>query len=235
MEQELWRKVEEVFHAALERTPDARKSFLDGFAVNHLRRQVQLARSSGTELHTHRCARLGLPGRLADNHPIHYDVEYARRHGHTTPVVHGLQVLRSRLPGQRSFLSTSERVHRVYRGVLQISQGNTCRRHALFCSRDCCSHPQGDSGQVTTRATIHNQRVNSCSPGNTISSRDAPDELLYDGELVTCSDSFGSLFDHGRDCFWTFKHREMQVGRVVADAPNFLAFVCFMAGERLGR
>jgi len=26
----------------------------------------------------------------ADNHPIHYDVEYARRHGHIAPVVHGL-------------------------------------------------------------------------------------------------------------------------------------------------
>jgi MaoC like domain len=29
----------------------------------------------------------------ADNHPIHYDEEYARRHGHTAPVVHDLQVL----------------------------------------------------------------------------------------------------------------------------------------------
>src|SRR6202034_1164370 len=29
----------------------------------------------------------------ADNHPVHYDVEYARRHGHAAPVVHGLQVL----------------------------------------------------------------------------------------------------------------------------------------------
>jgi acyl dehydratase len=29
----------------------------------------------------------------ADNHPIHDDVEYARRHGRTAPVVHGLQVL----------------------------------------------------------------------------------------------------------------------------------------------
>jgi hypothetical protein len=29
----------------------------------------------------------------ADNHPVHYDVEYARRHGHTAPVVHDLQVL----------------------------------------------------------------------------------------------------------------------------------------------
>jgi acyl dehydratase len=29
----------------------------------------------------------------ADNHPIHYDIEYAHSHGHTAPVVHGLQVL----------------------------------------------------------------------------------------------------------------------------------------------
>jgi len=28
-----------------------------------------------------------------NNHPIHYDVEYARRRGHVAPVVHGLQVL----------------------------------------------------------------------------------------------------------------------------------------------
>src|SRR5260370_2173341 len=28
----------------------------------------------------------------ADNHPIHYDVEYARPHGHIPPVVHRLQV-----------------------------------------------------------------------------------------------------------------------------------------------
>ncbi len=26
----------------------------------------------------------------ADNHPIHYDVEWARKHGHSAPVVHGL-------------------------------------------------------------------------------------------------------------------------------------------------
>src|SRR6476659_7296629 len=44
----------------------------------------------------------------ADNHPIHYDVEYARRHGHAAPVVHGLQVLAFTAPGATlSFLSTS--------------------------------------------------------------------------------------------------------------------------------
>src|SRR6478672_6530874 len=35
----------------------------------------------------------------ADNHPIHYDVEYARRHGHSAPVVHGLQVFAFTAPG----------------------------------------------------------------------------------------------------------------------------------------
>ena len=39
----------------------------------------------------------------ADNHPIHYDVEYARRHRHTAPVVHGLQVLAFTAPGATLF------------------------------------------------------------------------------------------------------------------------------------
>jgi acyl dehydratase len=42
----------------------------------------------------------------ADNHPIHYDVEYARRHGHIAPVVHGLQVFAFTAP-LRSFHNTS--------------------------------------------------------------------------------------------------------------------------------
>src|ERR1700737_2079251 len=39
----------------------------------------------------------------ADNHPIHYDVEYARRHGHVAPVVHGLQVRAFTAPGATLF------------------------------------------------------------------------------------------------------------------------------------
>src|SRR4051794_23228653 len=44
MEQELWKKVEELFHAALERTPDARQVFLDGNCGvdTDVRRQVEL-------------------------------------------------------------------------------------------------------------------------------------------------------------------------------------------------
>jgi serine/threonine protein kinase len=44
MKQEVWRRVEEVFHAALERAPDARQTFLDGIcdADTEVRRQVEL-------------------------------------------------------------------------------------------------------------------------------------------------------------------------------------------------
>ena len=44
MKQELWRKVEEIFHAALERTPGSRQTFLDEIcgADTDLRRQVEL-------------------------------------------------------------------------------------------------------------------------------------------------------------------------------------------------
>ena len=79
----------------------------------------------------------------ADNHPIHYDLEYARRHGHIAPVVHGLQVLAVTAPGATLFPRYIGDVFIAFRGVLQVSHGSTCRRHALFCSRDCCAHPAG--------------------------------------------------------------------------------------------
>jgi hypothetical protein len=41
---------------------------------------------------------------------------------------------------------------------------------------------------------------------------------------------FGSLVDHSPNCFWIFQHRKMEVGRVVAAAPNFFASACSMAG-----
>ena len=51
----------------------------------------------------------------ADNHPVHYDVEWARRHGHTAPVVHGLQVLAFTAPGATLFPPLHRRkIHRLY-------------------------------------------------------------------------------------------------------------------------
>src|ERR1700754_5172395 len=38
-----------------------------------------------------------------DNHPVHYDAEWARKHGHVAPVVHGLQVLAFTAPGATLF------------------------------------------------------------------------------------------------------------------------------------
>jgi acyl dehydratase len=39
----------------------------------------------------------------ADNHPVHYDKEWAALHGHPAPVVHGLQVLAFTAPGATLF------------------------------------------------------------------------------------------------------------------------------------
>jgi serine/threonine protein kinase len=51
MKQELWRRVEELFHAALERTPVERQAFLDGIcgADTDLRRQVELLLAKGEQ------------------------------------------------------------------------------------------------------------------------------------------------------------------------------------------
>jgi acyl dehydratase len=95
----------------------------------------------------------------ADNHPIHYDVEYARRHGHTAPVVHGLQVLAFTAPGATlfpqyigdAFIAFTEASCKFLK---EVHAGDT-----LYSALEIVAlTPQGDSGQVMTRATVHNQR-----------------------------------------------------------------------------
>ena len=95
----------------------------------------------------------------ADNHPIHYDVEYSRRHGHTAPVVHGLQVLAFTAPGATLF---PQYIGDVFVAFTEASCKFLKEVHAgdtLYSALEIIAlPPQGDSGQVTTRATIHNQR-----------------------------------------------------------------------------
>jgi acyl dehydratase len=95
----------------------------------------------------------------ADNHPIHYDVEYARRHGHTAPVVHGLQVLAFTAPGATLF---PQYIGDVFIAFTEASCKFLKEVHAgdtLYSALEIVAlTPQGESGQVTTRATIHNQR-----------------------------------------------------------------------------
>src|SRR5271167_4713271 len=95
----------------------------------------------------------------ADNHPIHYDVEYCRERGHPGPLAHGFQILAFTAAGASTFAhavgdaliafteQSSKFLKPVYPGdtlypVLEIS--------ALT--------PQRSTGVVTLAATVHNQR-----------------------------------------------------------------------------
>jgi acyl dehydratase len=95
----------------------------------------------------------------ADNHPIHYDVEYARRHGHIAPVVHGLQVFAFTAPGATLFPQYIGDVFVAFTSasckfLKEVHAGDT-----LYPALEIIAlTPQGDTGIVTTRATVHNQR-----------------------------------------------------------------------------
>jgi acyl dehydratase len=95
----------------------------------------------------------------ADNHPVHYDVEYARRHGHSAPVVHGLQVLAFTAPGATLFPQYIGDVFVAFtsascRFLKEVHSGDT-----LYSQLEIIRlTTQGDTGIVTTRATVHNQR-----------------------------------------------------------------------------
>jgi acyl dehydratase len=94
----------------------------------------------------------------ADNHPIHYDLEYARRHGHTAPIVHGLQVLAFTAPGATLF---PQYIGDVFIAFTEASCTFLKEVHAgdtLYSALEIVAlTPQGERGQVTTRATVHNQ------------------------------------------------------------------------------
>jgi acyl dehydratase len=95
----------------------------------------------------------------ADNHPIHYDVEYCRERGHPGPLAHGFQILAFTAAGASTFAlavgdaliafteQSSKFLKPVYPGdtlypMLEIS--------ALA--------PQRSTGVVTLATTVHNQR-----------------------------------------------------------------------------
>jgi len=95
----------------------------------------------------------------ADNHPVHYDVEWAKRHGHSAPVVHGLQVLAFSAPGATFFPHYIGEVFIAFtelscKFLKEVHSGDT-----LYPALEIINlTPQGDTGLVTTKVTIHNQR-----------------------------------------------------------------------------
>jgi acyl dehydratase len=95
----------------------------------------------------------------ADNHPIHYDVEFARRHGHPGPVVHGLQVLAFTAPGATLFPQYIGEVFIAFTSVSCRFLGEVHAGDTLYSQLEIIDlSPHGDAGQVTTRATVHNHR-----------------------------------------------------------------------------
>src|SRR6201994_4679304 len=95
----------------------------------------------------------------ADNHPVHYDAVWATKHGHSAPVVHGLQVLAFSAPGATLFPHYIGEVFIAFtelscKFLKEVHSGDT-----LYPALEIVTlTPQGETGLVTTRATIHNQR-----------------------------------------------------------------------------
>ncbi|MDQ0594295.1 acyl dehydratase [Chryseobacterium ginsenosidimutans] len=94
-----------------------------------------------------------------DNHPIHYDAEYAKRNGHTAPVVHGLQVLAFTAPGATLL---PHYFGNVFISFLELSCNFLKEVHSgdtLYSSLTITDlTPQEDKGIVTTKVTVYNQK-----------------------------------------------------------------------------
>ena len=82
----------------------------------------------------------------------------AGSHGHSAPVVHGLQVLAFTAPGATLFPRYIGDVFIAFTGVscqflAEVHAGDTLYPQLKIID----VAPHGDTGQVTTRATIHDQ------------------------------------------------------------------------------
>jgi len=94
-----------------------------------------------------------------DNHPVHYDAVWAQRHGHTAPVVHGLQVLAFTAPGATMFPHVIGEVFIAFTELTcsflkEVHSGDT-----LYPGLEITDlENNGDTGVVTTAATVYNQR-----------------------------------------------------------------------------
>ena len=95
----------------------------------------------------------------ADNHPIHYDLEYCRRQGHPEMLAHGFQVLIQTAPGASRF------PHQLGEALVAFTEqssrflGPVYRGDTIHPMLEIVGlEPQRTTGVVTLRATVHNQR-----------------------------------------------------------------------------
>jgi len=93
-----------------------------------------------------------------DNHPVHYDKEWAQKRGHSAPVVHGLQVLAFTAPGATLFPHYIGEVFIAFTGLScqflkEVHSGDT-----LYSSLKIKELiPNGKTGTVITEVTVYNQ------------------------------------------------------------------------------
>jgi acyl dehydratase len=95
----------------------------------------------------------------ADNHPIHYDVEYCRERGHPGPLAHGFQILAFTAAGASTFaLAVADALiaftEQSSKFLKPVYPGDT-----LYPMLEISAlKPQRSTGVVTLAATVHNQR-----------------------------------------------------------------------------
>ncbi|MEN2402552.1 MaoC family dehydratase [Flavobacterium sp. MC2016-06] len=93
-----------------------------------------------------------------DNHPVHYDKEWAQKRGHSAPVVHGLQVLAFTAPGATLFPHYIGEVFIAFSGLScqflkEVHSGDT-----LYSALEIKALvPNGKIGTVIANVTVHNQ------------------------------------------------------------------------------
>jgi len=94
----------------------------------------------------------------ADNHPIHYDVEYCREHGHKAPLAHGFQILSVTAAGASIFAhqigdALIAFVEQSSKFLKPVHAGDT-----LYPTLEIAAlAPQRSTGVVTLGVSVHNQ------------------------------------------------------------------------------
>ena len=94
-----------------------------------------------------------------DNHPIHYDVEYCREHGHSGLLAHGFQVLCFTAAGSSNFaLAVGDALiaftEQSSKFLKPVYPGDTLYPMIEIAKLT----PQRSTGVVTLTTTVHNQR-----------------------------------------------------------------------------
>jgi acyl dehydratase len=94
-----------------------------------------------------------------DNHPIHYDREFCRRHGHRDLLAHGYQVLIQTAAGASQFPFLVEDtlvgfIEQSSRFLKPVYVGDTLYPSLVVAALE----PQRTTGVLTLSSSVHNQR-----------------------------------------------------------------------------